>query len=113
MYLQELKELLEHNGIPAVVIGENTARMIPPLLLFQPGLWIYLDDQFDDALCLINDTNHQVSTGIDTHEFYNSQPAEEEQSSLLNKALMDLAVYAIVLCIGIFFLLMVIESLGS
>jgi hypothetical protein len=35
MYLQELKRLLEDNGIPAVVQGENTARILPPFLMSQ------------------------------------------------------------------------------
>ena len=44
-YLHILKDLLEANGIPAVIKGENTARMITPFLMTEPSLWVYLEDQ--------------------------------------------------------------------
>ena len=38
VHLQVLKNLLEANGIPAVIKGENTARMISPFLMTEPTL---------------------------------------------------------------------------
>jgi hypothetical protein len=109
MYLQELKELLENNGIPAVVQGENTARILPPFLMSQAGLWIYLDEQFEDAVHLMMDANHTVTTGINVDEFYKVLPAEEEQTNMVNKVLKDLALYAILFCIAMFVLIKILE----
>jgi hypothetical protein len=109
MYLQELKELLENNGIPAVVQGENTARILPPFLMSQAGLWVYLDEQFEDAVHLMMDANHTVTTGINVDEFYKVLPAEEEQTNMVNKVLKDLALYAILFCIVMFVLIKILE----
>jgi hypothetical protein len=113
MYLQKLKELLEENGIPAVVQGENTARILPPFLMSQAGLWVYLDQQFEDAVNLMMDADHKVTTGIDVDEFYKAQPAEKEQTTLLNKALIDLALFAIYICIGMFVIIKILELLST
>ncbi len=113
LYLQELKELLEVNGIPAVVQGENTARILPPFFMSQAGLWVYLDQQFEDAVHLMMDANHKVTTGIDVDEFYKAQPAGEEQTNLLNKALIDLALFAIYICIGMFVIIKLLELLST
>ena len=77
-YLESLKARLEANGIPAVIHGTETARMIVPTLLFEPSLWVYLNDQYADAKNLIDNPDHTVTTGIDVEEFYASQPSEEE-----------------------------------
>lgn len=112
-YLQALKQLLESNGIPAVIQGENTARMLPPFLMTHAGLWVYLDHQFEDAVKLMMDPNHQVTTSIDINEFHKSQPTEGEQNSSLNKALIDLALFVIVICIGIFALIKLLTLLST
>jgi hypothetical protein len=113
IYLHELKRLLEDNGIPAIVQGENTARILPSFLMSQAGLWVYLDQQFEDAVNLMMDTDHKVTTGIDVDEFYMAQPAEEEQTNLLNKALIDLALFAIYICIGMFVFIKILELIST
>lgn len=35
-YLTDLKDLLEENGIPSVIHGAETARMIIPAFLLEP-----------------------------------------------------------------------------
>jgi hypothetical protein len=42
--------------------------MIIPRFLLEPTLWVYLDDQFDDALKLIENPDHEATTGIDIAE---------------------------------------------
>ena len=64
-YLISLKERLEENGIPAVIQGEDTARMTIPAFLLEPTLWVYLDEQFEDAVQLINNPDYQVTSAID------------------------------------------------
>lgn len=77
-YLESLRERLEENGIPAVIHGTETARMIVPTLLFEPSLWVYLNDQFEDAKGLLDNPEHRVTTGIDVEAFYANQPSQEE-----------------------------------
>ena len=112
-YLLKLKERLEENGIPAVIHGENTARMIIPFFLFQPTLWIYIDDQFADALQLTLNPEHIVKTGIDIEAFDKEQPNEIEQRSELNKALIHLALFLGSLMIGIFLFVKVMKWLQT
>jgi len=69
-YLHTLKGLLEENGIPTSISGENTARMITPFLMTQPGLWVYLDEQFEEASKLINNHEYIVVNKINVEEFY-------------------------------------------
>ncbi len=93
-YLGSLQARLEQCGIPAVVQGENTARMITSMLMTQPSLWIYLDDQFEDALALVNDPDHQVAEPIDVDEFYRLNENVSNDTALMNEALVRLAVTA-------------------
>ena len=70
IHLQILKDLLEANGIPAVIKGDNTARMISPFLMTEPSLWVYLDEQGEEAEKLILDPTYEVENKIDVAEFY-------------------------------------------
>jgi hypothetical protein len=92
-YLRQLRERLEQNGIPAVVQGENTARMIFSFALFEPTLWIYVDEQFGDAVQLISDPEHVVRTGIDLDGFRQGATGEAPQRADLNRALIHLALF--------------------
>ncbi len=68
--LHILKDLLETNGIPATINGENTARMITPFIMTEPSLWIYLDEQIDDALRLLENPDYEVMNKVDMDDFY-------------------------------------------
>ena len=103
-HLYILKDLLEANGIPAFVKGENTARMISPFLMTEPGLWVYLDDQLDEAEALILDPDYQVKHGIDMNEFENSRREISANPRHLNEALIKLGV-GISAALLVFFLL--------
>ncbi len=89
-YLQSLKQRLEEHGIPANIQGENTARMIVPQSAFEPTLWIYIDDQYEEARQLLDDPGYQVQNRLDVAEFYDNQPTETEQREVLNSAFLHL-----------------------
>lgn len=80
--LYALKTLLESNGIPASISGEGTARVLP-FLMPKPALWIFLDEQYDEALKLVNDPDYEVSGRVDVDQFYElaHQPAREAEST--------------------------------
>jgi hypothetical protein len=87
--LHILKDLLEANGIPAVIRGENTARMITPFLMTEPSLWVYLDEQLIEAEKLILDPNHEVENEIDVNEFYSATREVSENPKQLNDVLLN------------------------
>ena len=89
LHLHILKDLLEANGIPAVIKGENTARMISPFLMTEPSLWVFLDEQQIDAEKLILDPNYEVENKIDVNEFYSVTKEVSENPKQLNDTLLN------------------------
>ncbi len=110
-YLIELKNRLEENGIPSVIQGENTARMIIPFFLLQPTLWVCVDKQFEDAVQLMDNPNHVVNLKIDMEEFYKVQPTEAQKANELNAALLHLLLFMGAIMLGIFVFIKVLEML--
>ena len=89
VHLHVLKDLLEANGIPAVIKGQDTARMISPFLLTEPSLWVYLDEQQIEAERLILDPNYEVEYKIDVNEFYSVTREISENPKQLYNALLN------------------------
>ena len=89
VHLHILKDLLEANGIPAVIKGENTARVISPFLMTEPTLWVYLDEQYFEAEKLILDPNYEVENKVDVNEFYSVTREVSENPKQLNDALLN------------------------
>jgi len=89
-YLHTLKGLLEENGIPASISGENTARMITPFLMTQPSLWVYLDEQLEEASKLINNHEYTVLNKIDVEEFYDINKEILNNSASMNSVYIKL-----------------------
>ena len=101
VHLHMLKHLLEANGIPAVIKGENMARMVSPFLMTGTSLWVYLDDQAAEAEKLILDPNYEVKGKIDVDEFYRlTADVSADPQQLYNK-LLNWAMIAIVILIAI------------
>lgn len=109
--LESLKELLENKGIPAVIQGENTARMIIPFLVFEPTLWVYLDEQFEDATSLMKNPDHKVLTGIDVDEFYLSMDEFSSNKAGFNKVYIDLAKFFISILVVMFIIILALNNL--
>jgi ABC-type taurine transport system substrate-binding protein len=101
-YLESLKVRLEEQGIPAVIQGTETARMITSKVLFEPSLWVYVDQQFEDAAKLIKSPEHEVSAGIELEAFYENQPSKTELNSAVNRALIHMALYLVAFIIVVF-----------
>jgi len=112
LYLVELKQRLEDNGIPAFVGSEDEARALTPLVMASAGLWIYLEHQYDDALALINDPTHEVTSGVDVAAFHQKRPDEAQQTSKLMRILIQVGVYGALLALGGFFIVALLDTLG-
>ena len=54
-HLNSMQRLLEEHGIPAMVNGENAAQMGMSYVRGESSLWVYLDEQSNEALKLIED----------------------------------------------------------
>lgn len=107
--LHVLKDLLETNGIPALINGENTARMITPFLMTEPSLWVYLDEQRDEALRLIQDPDYEVVNKVDMIEFYKVADAVADKPDSMSTALVYLGVTMALVLLGLFVLVKVLE----
>lgn len=101
-YLHSLKGLLEENGIPAYVSGENTARMITPYVMTEPCLWVCIDEQEDEARKLIDDPNYVVVNKVNVGEFYEQNEELIKNPKTLNGVLIGIIGWAILLVIGMF-----------
>ena len=107
--LHVLKDLLETNGIPALINGENTARIITPFLMTEPSLWVYLDEQRDEALRLIEDSDYEVVNKVDMTEFYKVADTVTDKPESLNTALVYLGATMAVVLLGLFVVVKVLE----
>lgn len=108
-YLHILKEVLETNGIPAIVNGENTARMITPFALTGPSLWVYLDYQHDEAIMLINDPEYQVIDKVDVNEFYTLTKNTSDTRYSLNDAFIHLGITMTFVVLGMLVLIKLLQ----
>lgn len=100
-YLYGLKDRLERHGIPAVVQGEETARMIIPRFGFQPTLWVYIDEQYEEAIKLIENPEYKVQAPVDIEVFREMEPDETVKRSELNAALLHLLLYLGAIMLGV------------
>ncbi|MEJ1297225.1 MAG: hypothetical protein RPU64_16995 [Candidatus Sedimenticola sp. (ex Thyasira tokunagai)] len=110
-YLNDLRWRLERNGIPAVVQGEDTARMIIPRFGFQPTLWVYFDEQYHEAVQLIENPEYIVKAPIDMDEFKKMQPRGHQKRNELNAALIHLLLYIGAILLGIVVLIWILNRL--
>ncbi len=108
-YLHILKDLLETNGIPAIVNGENTARMITPFALTGPSLWVYLDNQHGEAVKLIHDPDYQVIDKVDVNEFYALTKHTSDARYSLNDAFIHLGIIMTFVVLGMFVLIKLLQ----
>jgi len=109
--LYVLMNLLETNGIPAVVNGDNTARMISPFLMTEPGLWIYIDEQLDEAMKLIDDPEYEVMNKVDMLEFHEMARHITDRPAGLGAALVQIGLMMTVLLLALFVLIKALEWL--
>jgi hypothetical protein len=108
-YLNAMKSRLEQNGIPAYISNTEAARNIP-FVSSQQGLWVYLDEQYNDAISLLNDPEHIVQSGIDIDEFYEVANELKQDKSSLNNALGDIFVRGLILLAGMFLFIKLFDA---
>jgi uncharacterized protein YciI len=112
-YLHSLKGLLEANGIPADVQGENTARMITPFLMTEPSLWVYLDEQLSEAVKLIQNDEYVVENQVNVEEFYEINKNITSDTTFMNEAYIKLGLTVVGWMLGFFILFKILVWLTT
>ena len=107
-----MKDLLEANGIPAFINGKNTSRIMP-FIITKASLWVHLSEQANEALSLINNHEYQVINKVDMDEYYKIKNEFKNNPSILNSALINLAVFIGSIMLGIFVLAKVLQWLNT
>lgn len=78
----EIKNLLENAGIPAMISGENFSALRIPFFPNNLGVFIYLDDQYNDAMQLMADPEYTPETLVDVEQFYQLMESNEFRHKL-------------------------------
>ena len=65
--------LLESRGIPIFVGNEDSARnfgLVYPARKY--ALWVCIDEQYEDALALLDNNDHEIRMPVDIQEYHKS-----------------------------------------
>mgnify|MGYP000163892191 FL=1 len=87
-----LRDLLEANGIPAMIQSDDTGRMLTPFLTRGQSLWIYIDNQEDEARALLEDPEHVVANPVDVEAFYELTRDIRDDPSVMNRVMIHLGI---------------------
>ncbi len=80
--------------------GSNTSRVAAGMIISasQVGLWSVLEHQHEDAVALLRDADHEVTTGLSDEELQEFEHMAEQASlNVWNKALF----WGLLLCCGL------------
>lgn len=111
-YLNSQKILLESNGIPAFVSGENTARTLTPIIS-EPGLWVFLDEHEGEALQLLDDPDYEVINKVDVSDFDALKEEVSEESGAYRNLLGTVVGWAVVVILGLFIIGKVLQLMAT
>src|SRR5712664_2072688 len=74
--LDRLKAKLDKKGIPVFISAEHSfGKGIQAV----PGLWVCLNEQFNDAEAVLNNENHEVEAPVNVEEFYRLLKREQRE----------------------------------
>ena len=86
------RDLLESNGIPAVIQSDDTGRMLTPFLTRGQSLWVYIDSQADEAKVLLEDPDYVVANPVDVDAFYELTRDVRDDPGVMNRAMIHLGI---------------------
>ena len=105
-YLHHLQSRLEACGIPAFVSDENTAGVLPTGSLIEMGLWVHLDEHYEDAQALLEDPGHEVA-----HPLWPDPASGSTSHRELGRTLRHLGLFVTLICLGLFLLAWLLHHL--
>lgn len=107
--LDHLRTLLESRGIP-VHVGEEHQHHLGghamPFLRYR--LHVVLDSQYDDAVKLLEDENHEVTDPVDLKAFRDYE--EQIRPEVMNRILVWMGVIVLVLSVLLYLMYQVVEQ---
>lgn len=95
----EIKELLENAGIPASISNKGFSQLHVPFIPHTLGVFIYINTQYNDAIALINNKNHDVAEPVDVNEFYrilNSTSHKEAMHHAMNNFIWGMLAFGLI-----------------
>jgi len=102
--VNNIKSLLEDNGIPSFITNENTNNLRRHSFTGM-GVFIHINTQREEAIKLINNPNHIVKNKVDIIKYYehinNTVNQSEVNNFIINKLVKTLAILFIIGVIGI------------
>lgn len=96
--LDRIRTLLESRGVPVHVGEENQHHLgghVMPFLRYR--LHVVLDFQYDDALKLLEDENHEVAEPVDLEAFREYQ--QQAQPDVMNRMIGWLTVSVLIVSV--------------
>jgi len=93
---------LELRGIPTHVTAkysQSMSRLYTGAL--KAGLWILLDDQYEDAYKFLNNSKHKITTGIDQQEIHRIKKLAKPR---VYEALNIAIIYGVILALVLLFI---------
>ncbi|MEJ2142655.1 MAG: DUF2007 domain-containing protein [Gammaproteobacteria bacterium] len=87
----EIKSRLESAGIPVMISNEHFSALRIPLFPNNLGVFIYLDEQYNDACRVLTDTDYSPDSAVDIEQFYQLLESDEFKHSVNSGYLIILA----------------------
>lgn len=95
-----IRILLESRGIPVFVGNEDSARNMGWLLSAREYvLWVLVDEQYEDAVALVEDPSHEVRTAVNMEKYSKSFGKMHEQNM---QKIFNWLMFFLVVMIGVF-----------
>lgn len=93
------KILLELHGIPTFIGSENSGPAFGFMAANKYTLWVCLDEQLQDAVALLENPEHEVTTAIDVDEYYKAIEEQTAKSTSKTKdgLMLGLVLFAILI----------------
>ena len=80
---ERIKHLLEDKGIPANITGQASYHLHLAAMVSRPlAIWVYVDEQIDDAKALVNNPEHVVYNAINIEYFYTQMEQLANQDTM-------------------------------
>lgn len=108
-----LRDLLEANGIPAMIQSDDTGRMLTPLVTRGQSLWVYIDDQADEARALLDNPEHVVANPVDVEAFYASTRDVRDDPAVMNRVLIRLGLTVGLILLGMLLIIPLLRRLAT
>lgn len=100
--------LLESKGIPVFIGNEDSARNMGWLLSAREYvLWVLVEKQYEDAVSLLKDPEHEVRMSVDMEEYRKSSSWMREQNM---QKIFNWLIFLLATLLGLVFFLATINS---